>query len=152
MFKYKYDFENLSKKDVMYLGASNNLVSFFVWTTGLIFSLYGFQIGFSALNYMWGIPYYFYIASMLGTIASFVFKHVEYIKHQYFGNSRKYIVDTSVYLLFLLAFFLNAFYRTTAVPVVDNFVSINWDFRILIPVLIPPSIIFWVYLYGLFSP
>ncbi len=146
MFKYKYDFQNLSKGDLTYIGAANNLVFYFVWQTGLFFSFFGFQIGFSALNFLWGIPYYFYIASMLSTIISFVFKHIQYKKHNYFENKRKYVVDTIIYLLFLLAFFLNAYFFTTTEPVVDNFAKTTLNFYILIPVLIPLSVVFWIYM------
>lgn len=146
MMKYDYNFDSLSRYDLVSIGVSNNLVFYFVWQTGLFFSLFGFQIGFTALDFVWGIPYYFYIASIIGTIISFIFKHFQYRKHNFFDNKRKYIIDTSIYLLFLLAFFFNAYYFTTAEPVVDNFTRITLNFRILIPILLPLSIIFWVYM------
>lgn len=143
---YKYDFEKMTDTDLLRLGAANNLLLFFVWLTGILFNIYGFQIGFTGINYVFGLPYLLYFFCFTRTIISFVFKHLCYKKHNFFGNKKKYIIDTMLYALFLLAFFLHAYFLITVTSDNETFIAINWNYEILIPVLLPLSVIFWIYI------
>lgn len=136
----------MTDTEIIYVGMANLLVIFFVLFTGFLFNIFGFQVGFSGINYLFGLPYYFYIFFLSRTIISFIFKHFCYKKHGFFGNKKKYIIDTLIYVLFLVAFFLHAYFVITATSDNESFIAINWDFRILIPILLPLYFIFMIYL------
>lgn len=143
---YKYDFSKMTDTDLIYVGTANFLMMFFVLFTGFLFNIFGFQVGFSGINFLFGLPYYFYIFFFTRTIISFVFRHFCYKKHSFFDNKKKYVIDTLVFVLFLVAFFLHAYFVITATSDNESFVVINWDYRLLIPVLLPLYFIFMIYL------
>ena len=143
---YKYDFDSMTDKEILYVGAANNLFTFFLWLTAILFNVFGFEIGFTGINYVFGLPYYLYIVNGLAAIICFVFKHFQYKKHNYFENKKKYVFDTLLQLLLFLMFFLNAFFLITAESDNETFLAINWDWRILIPVLLPLLIALIIYL------
>lgn len=134
---YKYDFNSMSDKEILYVSAANNLLMYFMWLTAILFNIFGFQIGFTPINYVFGLPYYFYILNGMIAIISFIFKHVQYRKHDFFHNKKKYMIDTILQLVLFLAFFLNAYFLVTAESDNETFLMINWNWHILIPVLFP---------------
>lgn len=136
----------MTDKEILYVVAANNLSFFFLWLTAILFNIFGFEIGFTGINYVFGLPYYFYMFNGLVAIICFIFKHTQYKKHDYFQNKKKYIIDTFLQLFLFSMFFLNAFFLITAESDNETFLAINWDWRILIPVLLPLLIALIIYI------
>lgn len=145
--RFRYNFLGLTSNELMHISASNNLVFFFYSLTIILFSIFGFSFGFTGYNFVFGLPYYFYFMSFFGLISSVIYQYIQYKKFNFFNNQKKYIIDCFIFTALFIAYTLNAILFTTSKPSFDWFPQFNWDFRMLVLILIPVSIILWFYVY-----
>lgn len=145
-----FNYDEMPIKNLRELVVTDSFMIFGIWYIGILFMAFGFQTGFSAENHLWGLAYLMYLIGLVPLILCFYRRFRVYKKYSYFGQKRKFIIDTIIYVVFEILLLLNGVFFNKYIPQDKegnfNIFPFEHNYFFLVLFILPIFAFFWIYL------